>query len=225
MAGAVKISSGATGLRLPALVAQYGKDAERVVQAGVTGAEVGMLAEMRGEIADAFPGARRLPTTITGATFPNRPGVASLEAAAWVRPRGAKIGAVLGAFVQGATIRAASGLCLAIPTAAVPRIAGRKMTPDEVKRRFGRPLDMIPAKRGGRAWGALVLREAYASGKAGRVRLATKRTKRDRVKSVVMFILVPVVDLPKRLDPERIAQKWAGQVPALIERAAARLGV
>lgn len=221
MTGQVRIASYASGESLPGLVSAYRKRAETAVQAGVKGAQVGMLEEMRGEIRDMFPGSRRLPTAITGATYPQA-GV-SLDAAAWVRPRGGKVGAVLGGFVEGATIKARDGLCLAIPTAAVPRVAGRKMTPDECRRRFGRSLDLVPARRGGKIWGALVLREAYRSGKAGRVRLATARTRRERVKSVVLFLLVPMVELPRRLNPVAIAEKWAGLVPSLIERAAARM--
>lgn len=224
MAGQVRITGSATGLRLPDLVNTYHGDAKRAVQAGVEGAQVGMLTDMRGEIADRFPGSKRLPTAITGATYPNA--AVSLNAAGWIRPRGAKIGAVLGAFVEGATIRAASGLCLAIPTGAVPRISGRKMTPDEVRKRFGRKLDMVRAKAGASgAWGFLVLREVYRSGKAGRLRNATKRTKAERREDVVMFVLVPMAKLPRRLDPEGVAEKWAAQVPNLVERAASRLGV
>jgi hypothetical protein len=38
------------------------------------------------------------------------------------------------------------------------------------------------------------------------------------VTTVVMFLLVPQVKLPKRLDVARAAEHWASQLPALIEQ-------
>lgn len=231
MAGQVKIASSATGATLSELVKEYGGWAASAVRAGVGAAETGMLAAMRGELADEFPGSRRIATAITGATYPEA-GV-SLSAAAFVRPRGAKVGAMLAAHQDGAKIQTrGGGLCLAIPTGAVPRVSGRKMTPDEVRRRYGRHLELIAPKpgSGAKAWGYLVLPMVVRS-KSGRLRRASLRDVRadrrngtSRVESVVMFVLVPEIQLPKRLNPERIAQEWADRVPGLIERAASRLG-
>jgi hypothetical protein len=36
--------------------------------------------------------------------------------------------------------------------------------------------------------------------------------------TVVMFLLVPQVKLPKRLDVTRAAERWSAQLPALIEQ-------
>jgi hypothetical protein len=38
------------------------------------------------------------------------------------------------------------------------------------------------------------------------------------VTTVVMFLLVPQVKLPKRLDVARAAERWSAQLPALIEQ-------
>jgi hypothetical protein len=38
--------------------------------------------------------------------------------------------------------------------------------------------------------------------------------------AMVMFLLVPQVKLPKRLDVPRAAARWSGQLPALIEQRA-----
>jgi len=51
-------------------------------------------------------------------------------------------------------------------------------------------------------------------------RRATDRARRSGqgLTTVVMFLLVPQVKLPKRLDVARAAERWSTQLPALIEQ-------
>ena len=51
-------------------------------------------------------------------------------------------------------------------------------------------------------------------------RRATDRARRSGqgLATVVMFALVPQVKLRKRLDVARAAERWSGQLPALMER-------
>jgi Family of unknown function (DUF6441) len=51
-------------------------------------------------------------------------------------------------------------------------------------------------------------------------RRATGRARRSGqgAITVVMFLLVPQVKLPKRLDVTRAAERWSAQLPALIEQ-------
>jgi hypothetical protein len=51
-------------------------------------------------------------------------------------------------------------------------------------------------------------------------RRATDRARRSGqgLTTVVMFLLVPQVKLPKRLDVERAAERWSAELPALIEQ-------
>jgi hypothetical protein len=51
-------------------------------------------------------------------------------------------------------------------------------------------------------------------------RRATDRARAggDGLTTVVMFVLVPQVKLPKRLDVARAAEHWSSQLPALIEQ-------
>jgi len=44
------------------------------------------------------------------------------------------------------------------------------------------------------------------------------RTGGDGLSTVVMFLLVPQVQLRKRLDVARAAERWSGQLPTLIEQ-------
>jgi hypothetical protein len=51
-------------------------------------------------------------------------------------------------------------------------------------------------------------------------RRATERARRSGqgLTTVVMFLLVPQVKLSKRLHVARAAERWSGQLPALIEQ-------
>jgi hypothetical protein len=61
------------------------------------------------------------------------------------------------------------------------------------------------------------------SRKTGQLRGFRHATRRARqsgqdVATLVMFPLVPQVELPKRLDVARAAERWSAQLPALIEQ-------
>jgi hypothetical protein len=66
------------------------------------------------------------------------------------------------------------------------------------------------------------LRASYSrqTGQLRGFRRATDRARRSGqgLTTVVMFLLVPQVKLPKRLDVARAAERWSGQLPALIEQ-------
>jgi hypothetical protein len=51
-------------------------------------------------------------------------------------------------------------------------------------------------------------------------RRATERARRSGqgLTTVVMFLLVPQVKVPKRLNVARTAERWSGQLPVLIEQ-------
>ena len=65
--------------------------------------------------------------------------------------------------------------------------------------------------------------QASLSRKTGQLRGFRRATDRARARgdgltTVVMFLLVPQVKLPKRLDVARAAERWSTQLPALIEQ-------
>jgi len=71
----------------------------------------------------------------------------------------------------------------------------------------------------------LVVDGVRVSGKTGRVGRRAKGgsfTKTGRIKSgittVVMFVMVPQVKIPKRLDVRRAAESWSRRTPHLIDR-------
>ena len=223
----VAIRAGVTGTSPAQQLRDFHGRAVRAVEAGLEGVREGVLLDMRQDIARAFPGSRRMPTTITATFYPARDD--GRPPVVWVHPRkNSNAAEILGAH-RGTSVQATqAGTALAIPTKHVPRAArgGRRMTPDEVSKHFGEKLDVMPNKSGGKAWGFLVLRW-QTIGRSGRVRRATEgRARQGRTaRPIIMFILVPAVTLPQRLRPEETAQKWADLAPRQIEQAARRLGV
>jgi hypothetical protein len=131
---------------------------------------------------------------------------------------------IVRAFDQGAVIRSKRGRFLAIPTENAPRKGtdGKRISPRTCpEHRFG-PLRFVPRRSGP---SLLVVDDLRASvrRKTGQLRGFRRATERGRqsgqgLTTVVMFLLVPQVKLPKRLDVARAAERWSTQLPALIEQ-------
>ena len=84
------------------------------------------------------------------------------------------------------------------------------------------PLRFVPRSNGPSLLVVDGLRASFSrkTGELRGFRRATERAQRSGqgVATVVMFVLVPQVKLPKRLDIARSAERWSGQLPALIEQ-------
>jgi hypothetical protein len=121
-------------------------------------------------------------------------------------------------------IRSRRGRFLAIPTENAPRRGtdGKRIGPRTFpEHRFG-PLRFVPRPSGPSLLVVDGLRASYSrqTGPLRGFRRATGRARRSRagLTTVVMFLLVPQVKLPKRLGVTRAAERWSGQLPALIEQ-------
>jgi Family of unknown function (DUF6441) len=121
-------------------------------------------------------------------------------------------------------IRSGRGRFLAIPTENAPRKGtdGRRIRPSTFpEHRFG-PLRFVPRSSGPSLLVVDGLRASFGrkSGELRGFRRATDRARArgDGLATVVMFLLVRQVKLPKRLDVARAAERWSGQLPALIEQ-------
>jgi Family of unknown function (DUF6441) len=91
--------------------------------------------------------------------------------------------------------------------------------------RFG-SLRFVPRSTGPSLLVVEGLRASF-SRKTGQLRSFRRATDRARqsgqgVTTVVMFLLVPQVKLPKRLDVTRAAEHWAAQLPTLIDSVLSR---
>jgi Family of unknown function (DUF6441) len=163
---------------------------ERAVTAAVREAGTGLKLGWRGQIAGAGLGAR-LANSIRSEVFPKIG--ASLNAATVVW---SKAPVIIGAHDGGPLIRSRNGLWLAIPTPAAGKaLGGGRITPAAWERKTGRRLRFVYRRAGASLLVAPTARKAA---------------------TVPMFLLVPQVKLPKRLDLARDAERVHDAVPALI---------
>lgn len=190
---------------LATLMATEIKAGEKAVTAAMRKAGSDLKQDWRGQITQAGLG-RRLANSIRFATYP-RSGK-SLDAAALVWSKAPEI---IGAHDTGPLIRSKDGFWLAIPLPAAGKGArGKALSPGEWERRRGLRLRFVYRRRGP----SLLLADGRLNNRGLGVASRAK-TGRGRA-SVPIFLLVPQVKLPKRLDLGRDTQKVQAAVPGLI---------
>ena len=181
------------------------KAGERAVSTAMRIAGTGLKDAWRAQITGAGLGPR-LARTIRSELFPK--GRPSLNAAALVWSNAPVI---VGAHDTGPLIRSKNGFWLAIPTpAAGTSRRGGRITPGEWERRTGLRLRFV-YRRGGPS---LLVAEGRLNTK-GRAVASRSKTGKGLVTAPI-FLLVPQVKLPKRLDLARDAQRAHEAVPGLI---------
>ena len=179
---------------------------ERAVTAAMREAGTGLKASWRGQIVGAGLGAR-LANSIRSETFP-KAGV-SLNAAALVW---SKAPVIVGAHDAGPLIRSKNGFWLAIPTPAAGRApGGRRITPAAWERRTGMRLRFVYRRTGP----SLLVADGTRINARGLAAVSRSKTGRGQVTAPI-FLLVPQVKLPKRLDLARDAERVHDAVPGLI---------
>jgi hypothetical protein len=170
----------------------------KAVAAGIKEAGSGFKSDLRKQVVSAGLGVR-LSRTWRQRTYPNK----GYDAATLIWSKAPQI---VRAFDEGTVIKSKSGFWLAIPTSSAPKrgVGGKRINPSNFpEHRFG-PLRFVYRRRGP---SLLVVDGVRISSKTGRVGRRAKGgplTKTGRMKSgmttVVMFLLVPRVKMPKRLD-------------------------
>jgi len=190
---------------LAALMAAEVAAGERAVSAAIARAATDLKTAWRTQITGAGLGAR-LARTIRSEEYPK--GRPSLNAAALVW---SKAPVIVGAHDTGPLIRAKNGLWLAIPTPAAGKsLRGGRISPGEWERRRGQRLRFIYRRMGP----SLLVAEGRLDSK-GRAVASRSETGRGRA-TVPIFLLVPQVRLPKRLDLARDAARAHDVIPGLI---------
>jgi hypothetical protein len=192
---------------------------ERAVSAAIREAGTGLKATWRLQITRVGLGAR-LARTIRSEQFPKAKPSLNAAAVVW-----SNAPVIVGAHDTGPLIRSKNGFWLAIPTPAAGKsLRGGRITPGEWERRRGLRLRFIYRRRGpsllvaegrlntkGRAFGRLT-RPHRGHGPASPSRSKTGRG----LVTAPIFLLVPQVKLPKRLDLARDADRALDSVPGLI---------
>jgi len=190
---------------LVAMMAAEIKAGERAVSKAVNEAGTGVKSAWRGQITGAGLG-QRLANTIRSEPFPK--GRPSLNAAAVVW---SKAPVIIGAHDTGPLIRSKNGFWLAIPTPAAGKSArGGRITPGEWERRSGLRLRFVYRRTGP----SLLVAEGRLNTR-GRAVASRSSTGRG-VTTVPIFLLVPQVKLPKRLDLARDAERAQDALPGAI---------
>ncbi|SMX45858.1 hypothetical protein MAA8898_03264 [Maliponia aquimaris] len=190
---------------LVAAMAAEVKAGEKAVTAAMREAGNGLKTAWRGQITGAGLG-RRLANSIRSQTYPKAG--ESLDAAALVW---SKAPVIVGAHDTGPLIRSKDGFWLAIPTEAAGRgLRGGKISPGEWERRRGLRLRFVYRRRGP----SLLVAEGRLNSRGLGV-ASRSRTGRGLVTAPI-FLLVPQVKLPKRLNLDRHAQRALDSVPGLI---------
>lgn len=188
----------------------------RAVEASVGDAGEGLKQDLRKQVLMAGLGVR-LARAWRSRTYPNK----GHDAASLVWSKAPRIVRV---FDQGTVIKSRNGFWLAIPTPAAPKrgVGGKRINPSNFpEHRFG-PLRFV--YRRGRPSLLVVdgVRVNAGTGRVGRRAKGGAFTKSGRMKAgmstVVMFLLVPQVRMPKRLDVEKAAEQWTRALPRLIDR-------
>lgn len=185
--------------------------AERAHTLGMRALTAGLKGELR-DVTRAAGLGEKLANAWRGETYPKATN--SLEPASYVWTKAAKI---IGAFAQGATITPTDGRrYLAIPTEHVPlKGRGRRMTPVEVEAAFNQDL-IVRKGKGGRLLAFVDV--IPAKNKRGFRPVTKGRVRQGRTsKLVLMFILVRSVQLGKRIDPDAVAERWAGRFDELVQ--------
>ncbi|WP_282602425.1 DUF6441 family protein [Paracoccus sp. PARArs4] len=178
---------------------------EKAVTGAMREAGLGLKTAWRGQITGAGLG-RRLAYSIRNATYPKAGESLNATALVW-----SKAPVIVGAHNAGPLIRSRDGFWLAIPLEPAGKsLRGGRITPSEWERRTGLRLRFVYRRPGP----SLLVAEGRLNTK-GRAVASRSKTGRGRV-TVPIFLLVPQVRLPKRLDLTRDAERAADAVPGRI---------
>jgi hypothetical protein len=181
------------------------KAGEKAVTAAMREAGTELKSAWRGQITGAGLG-RRLANSIRSQTYPKAGDSLNAAALVW-----SKAPVIVGAHDTGPLIRSKNGFWLAIPTPAAGKsLRGGRITPGEWERRTGLRLRFIYRQRGP----SLLVAEGRLNAK-GRAVASRSKTGRGLLTAPI-FLLVPQVKLPKRLDLARDAERAHDAAPGLI---------
>ena len=183
----------------------------RAVRGGLNAASKGLQADWRRQVVAGGLGSR-LARTIRAATHPRQP---SSNAASLVWTRAPTI---IDAFDRGALIKSKDGFFLAIPTkeAGVRGLGRKRITPGGWEQRTGIRLRFV-YRRGAPS---LLVADNARMNTRGLATLNRRKVRKDGIQTgsmtVPIFIMLPQVQLKKRLDLGPAAERWAAWIPGLI---------
>jgi hypothetical protein len=206
---------------LPKIVEEISADIERICTDAMGDVAQGLKTDWRQQIVDAGLG-KRLANTVRAKRYPESGFSANAAAFVWTKAPN-----IIEAHNRGATIVPVHGgkyLAWPTPEAGVKHSSGRKharITPALWERETGVKLQFLKPRNSRYAF--LVSKGHYRRQAVRYQRRKSFRPIKEapipgEAKTIVIFILAPVVTLPKRLDIESLGDHWAGQVDDAISR-------
>lgn len=194
----------------------------QAVAIAVDAAAEGLKTDLRRAIANGGLGGK-LASAIQSRTYPQG-GKPSLNAAGFVYVKGRRVKDYLDAYAEGAVITAKAGKFLAIPTENAKGLLGgggrsAKISVGGWQYKIGVPTSVVPTGDPEAPF-VIVANLRKGRGQRGGYRAPTAGAiGRGDTERVVLFILVPLVRVAKRISTEGLADNWAGRIPDLIEQA------
>ena len=130
----------------------------------------------------------------------------------WLAERFGVTQSAISHFLKQSARSSKDGFRLAIPTEAAGRVQrGRRITPGEWERRRGLRLRFVYRRRGP----SLLVADRARINTRDQAVASRAKTGRNQVTAPI-FLLVPQVKLPKRLDLDRDAERVLDSAPGLI---------
>lgn len=206
-----------------------GRDLAKAVTIAVGAAAEGLKLDLRKQLT-ARGGFGRFGNAIRSSQFPKRgrysPKAAGTVWAAGKEGRGednrATVSEIFDAFVVGATVTPTGGRYLAIPLHNFRGADRRRVGPESSF--FKGRLFFVPSDNGRGTVGILATRRSEGLRRTAKNSVRSGIGKRVGRDLVPQFILVSSVRLPKLMTPDVLAEKWAGNIPGLIEQSLTALG-
>ena len=205
----------------PKIAEEISDDIERVCTEAMGDVAQGLKSDWRQQIVDAGLG-KRLANTVRAKRYPESGFSANAAAFVWT-----KAPKIVEAHNRGATIVPVHGgkyLAWPTPDAGVKHTSGIKhsrITPALWERETGVRLQFIKPKNSRYAFlvsKGRYRRQAVRYQRRKGFRPIKEGTLPGEPKTIVIFILAPVVTLPKRLDIESLGEHWAGEVDVALSR-------
>lgn len=183
------------------------------IKDGVNEATDGLKKGIRKQVTNAGM-SRKLANTVRGKVYNND----GHNPAGFVYTKAPDI---IRAFDTGVSIKPDKGTWLAIPTDNIPKFLGkRKVTPELLLKNpfYRKHMRFVPVDNRT----ALIVATGIRTSKAKRSSkfiFKESKSKKNRNKDTVLFVLKKQVRIDKRLDTQREAKKWADKLPELIAEA------
>lgn len=203
---------------------RMGRNLARAITIAVDGAANGLKEDLRRQLRSAG-NFRRFAFAIRTSTYPNPRRSYSPDAVGTVWAAGktiradglATVGEIFDAFSNGVVVGPKNAKSLAIPLHEFRGANGRRLGPNSSF--FRGRLFYVPSKSNNKVIGILATKSERNVRRSKLNNMRTSIGKSVGKDLVAQFLLVKSARIPKLMTPDTLAERWANQIPSLIESA------